>query len=80
MMDLFIAPGGVVTAIYAETIDLEAIGKSTISRASHVEPDESGHWFAQIVNGPNLGPFAKRSEALTAEINWLTENRLHSQP
>jgi hypothetical protein len=80
MMDLFINPHGVINAIYAEAIDLEMLGKPTISRASHVEPDELGHWFAQIVNGPNLGPFAKRSEALTAEINWLTENRLHSQP
>jgi hypothetical protein len=80
MMELFIAPDGAVTAIYAETIDLETLGKPAISRASHVEPDESGHWFAQIVNGPNLGPFAKRSEALTAEIKWLTENRLLGQP
>lgn len=79
-MELFIAPGGVVTAIYAEAIDLETLGKLTISRASHVEPDEFGQWFAQIVNGPTLGPFAKRSEALTAEINWLTENRLLGPP
>ena len=79
MMDLFINPHGVITAIYAETIDLRILGKPTIHRASHVEPDESGHWFAQIVNGPTLGPFAKRSEALAAEINWLTENRLLGQ-
>ena len=79
-MELFIAPGGVVTAIYAETIDFETLGKPTISRASHVEPDESGRWFAQIVNGPILGPFTKRSEALAAEINWLTENRLLGLP
>ena len=79
-MELFIAPGGVVTAIYAETIDLEILGKPMISRASHVEPDASGHWFAHIVDGPTLGPFSKRSEALTAEINWLTENRLLAQP
>ena len=78
-MELFIAPGGVVTAIYAESIDLETLGKPTIIRASHVEPDEFGKWFAQIVNGPTLGPFAKRSEALTAEIDWLTENRLLGQ-
>ena len=78
-MELFIAPGGVVTAIYAEAIDLETLGKPTIIRASHVEPDEFGQWFAQIVNGPTLGPFAKRSEALTAEITWLTETRLLGQ-
>ena len=80
MMDLFINPHGDITAIYAETIALEILGKPKIRRASHVEPDDSGNWFAQIVNGPTLGPFTKRSEALAAEIDWLTENRLLRQP
>jgi hypothetical protein len=44
-----------------------------IQRASHVEPDASGAWWADLnpVNGPRLGPFAYRSEALTAEAEWL---------
>ena len=75
-MDLRIAPGGTVTAIYAEAIDLKKLGIPTITRASHVEPDDMGRWFAQIVDGPKLGPFASRSEALAAEVDWLTEHRL----
>ena len=75
-MDLFIAPDGTVTAIFSEEIDLHSLGTATITRASHVEPDDSGHWFADIVDGPTLGPFTRRSEALAAEVAWLTEHRL----
>ena len=78
-MDLFIAPDGGALAIYAEDIDLHALGTATITRASHVEPDESGQWFADIVDGPRLGPFTRRSEALAAEVAWLTEHRLLHQ-
>ena len=78
MMDLFVAPNGGVTAIYAEDIDLRSLGTPTITRASHVEPDESGLWFAEMVDGPALGPFLKRSEALAAEIDWLTRHRLNA--
>ena len=77
MMDLFVAPNGTVSAIYTEEIDLTLLGTATITRASHVEPDETGQWFAQIIGGPNLGPFAKRSDALAAEVAWLTEHRLN---
>ena len=77
MMDLIVAPTGIVTAIYAEEIDLHSLGITTITRASHVEPDETGQWFAQIVEGPTLGPFLKRSEALAAEVSWLTWHRLN---
>ena len=77
MMDLFFAPNGAVKAIYTEEIDLRSLGTPTITRASHVEPDETGQWFAQIIDGPVLGPFSKRSEALAAEVDWLTLNRLH---
>ena len=77
MMDLFVAPNGGVTAIYAEEIDLHSLGSTTITRASHVEPDETGQWFAEMVDGPTLGPFLKRSEALAAEIEWLTRHRLN---
>lgn len=45
-------------------------------RASHVEPDGQGGWTADMrpVNGPVLGPFALRSEALDAEVAWLREH------
>ena len=49
-----------------------------IFRASHVEPSPSGGWFADLspVNGPLLGPFTLRSDALTAEVAWLEKNIL----
>ena len=75
-MDLFIAPDGSSLAIYDEAIDLHTLGTTIITRASHVEPDESGQWYADIVDGPKLGPFTRRSEALAAEVAWLTEHRL----
>ena len=47
-------------------------------RHSHVEPDESGRWIADLspVSGPALGPFPTRSAALAAEAAWLEANRL----
>lgn len=76
-MDLLVSPNGAVTAIYAEEIDLRSLGTPTITRASHVESDAIGQWFAEIVDGPTLGPFLKRSEALAAEIDWLIRHRLN---
>jgi hypothetical protein len=72
-MHLVVAPGGCVRAIYAEEIDLAALGRPEVSRASHVEPDGRGGWTADLspVGGPALGPFALRSEALAAEVAWL---------
>ncbi len=78
-MDLFIAPDGTTQAIYDEAIDLHTLGTTIITRASHVEPEKSGQWFADIVDGPKLGPFTRRSEALAAEVTWLTEHRLLRQ-
>lgn len=51
-------------------------GNKTIKRASHVEPDTKGEWWVQVIQGPTLGPFTKRSEAIKAEIAWLETNRL----
>ena len=58
-MQLIITPGGAVRCIYSEDIDLAALGSPTISRASHVEPDQQGRWWADLspVGGPSLGPF-----------------------
>ena len=58
---------------YAEAIDLGALGGVTIRRASHVEPDQEGRWWADLgpVGGPRLGPFGVRSAALAAEVQWL---------
>ena len=75
-MDIIIAPTGDAQAIYSEVIELAALGRLHIRRASHVEPDEQGSWFADLapVSGPKLGPFAHRSQALVAELAWLTDH------
>lgn len=72
-MLLRIDPGGNITCLYGETIELSALGSLKIRRASHVEPDQHGIWWADLapVGGPQLGPFALRSEALQAEQAWL---------
>ena len=77
-MQLGIEPGGIVRCIYNEEIDLAALGSPAISRASHVEPDQQGCWWADIspVGGGVLGPFLNRSAALAAEHSWLETNGL----
>lgn len=77
-MQLIVEPNGSIRCAYAETIDLAALGQLTISRGSHVEPDAEGFWYADLapVNGPRLGPFAQRSEALSAEAAWLDSHWL----
>ena len=75
-MQLRIDPGGVVHAVYDETIDLAVLGTVSIRRASHVETDAHGQWWADLspVSGPQLGPFARRSAALAAERDWLEQH------
>ena len=77
-MQLVIQVDGSVRCIYAEELDLAALGPLTITRASHVEPDRCGQWLADMspVGGPVLGPFGKRSQALDAEQAWLSAHWL----
>jgi hypothetical protein len=72
-MDLIIESGGQARCIYDETIALQSLGRLNVQRASHVEPNETGEWFADLspVNGPLIGPFTMRSDALVAERAWL---------
>ncbi len=60
-------------ALYSEAIDLAALGPPRIQRAGRVEPTADGRWTADLspVAGPVLGPFARRGEALAAELAWL---------
>ncbi len=77
-MELVITPVGDVRSLYAETLDLTALGTVNIQRASHVEPNLGGQWFADMspVGGPRFGPFSRRSDALSAEIAWLRDHWL----
>jgi hypothetical protein len=72
-MELVVDVGGDVRCIYDEELDLRELGKLQITRASHVEPDAEGLWWADMgpSAGPVLGPFRSRSEALKAEREWL---------
>ncbi len=81
-MHLHIDPGGTVRCVYAEAIDLSSLGTPSIRRASHVEPDEQGSWWADLspVGGPTLGPFPARTSALAAEQAWLEAHWLSRPP
>ena len=75
-MILIVDPGGAVRCLYDEAIDLSFFGALSIHRASHVEPDQQGQWWADLAPtcGPKLGPFVRRSAALEAERRWLDEH------
>ena len=77
-MELLVCPNGSMRCVYEETLELARFGQLTIRRGSHVEPDPAGRWWADLspVAGPRLGPFRRRSEALTAERHWLERNWL----
>jgi hypothetical protein len=72
-LELVVGVDGGVKCIYDEALDLRALGKLQITRASHVEPDSDGHWWADMgpSGGPVLGPFGTRGEALAEERAWL---------
>jgi hypothetical protein len=72
-MELVVGCDGGVRCIYDEALDLREIGRLMITRASHVEPDRDGFWWADMgpVDGPVLGPYGSRTEALGAEREWL---------
>ena len=56
-MQLIIDPRSSVRCMHTETIDLAQIGRLTISRGSHVEPNEAGRWFADLAPARNWGHF-----------------------
>jgi hypothetical protein len=77
-MELVVGLDGGVRCIYDEMLDLHELGLLTITRASHVEPDSDGNWWADMgpSGGPVLGPFRTRGEALGAERGWLVGGRV----
>lgn len=68
---------GWLSFIWADELaKLRDLGRTTISRASHVEPTPDGQWTADmspITPGVVLGPFDLRGEALAAERAYLLE-------
>ena len=80
-MELIIDASGHCRCVYDESIDIHRLGKPTIRRGSHVEPTADGTWTADLspINGPLLGPFNARSEAIDAEIAWLRKHLLKSE-
>jgi hypothetical protein len=72
-MQLIVLPTGEIRCLYEEVINLAELGSLAISRASQVEPDADGQWWADLspVEGPQIGPFPRRTEALGAEHSWL---------
>jgi hypothetical protein len=77
-MQILIARDGSMRCLYSDALPLHAFGTLNIARASCVEPDVQGQWFADLapVQGPVLGPFTQRCGALQAEQQWLETHRL----
>jgi hypothetical protein len=78
VIELMISTQGLIRAMYTEVIPIQTFGRVQIARASHVEPDATGNWWADLrpSQGPILGPFPLRSAALQAERDWLTQHVL----
>ena len=77
-MQLLVETNGSCRCVYSEAIDIRRIGNTSIQRGSHVEPTADGQWTADLspVNGPVLGPYSTRTEALDAEVAWLLKHWL----
>ena len=75
-IEILIGTDGAARSVYADDARTlyAALGSVRIARASHVEPDADGAWWADMapVAGPRLGPFDLRADALAAELSWLT--------
>ena len=77
-LDLFVTNRGDIICLYDDVLHEELsrfMGRSVITRASHVEPSDGG-WTADMgpSGGPVLGPFNTRKEALNREREWLCQN------
>lgn len=78
-MHVKVDTSGVLHFIWSDKLrPLFDAGAGVITRASHVEPTETGEWGANLspVGGPTLGPFKERQAALDAEVKWIEENHL----
>ncbi len=74
-MELVINSSGDIRCVYGEEVNLSELGRLSIQRGSRVEPNADGQWTADMspVQGPQLGPFDCRTQALEAEVAWLNQ-------
>lgn len=71
-----VRPGGVLTAIYSDALNLGALGRQHVERASHVEFDDATQgWRVLNPDGtPMLADtFPAREAALRAEVAAITQ-------
>ena len=78
VLEIVVTTSGQARMVFDDRVDARKLGPITIERGSHVEPTSDGRWTADLspVDGPILGPFDKRREALDAEVTWLQSNWL----
>jgi len=73
-----VTPEGAIVFIYDDSTApaLLKLGRSTLRRVSHVEPNADGSWRADMspLSGPVLSGFSTRQDALAAELLWLRKN------
>ena len=69
-----IGPDGVIRGLYTDDVPWKVLGRIQVRRASTVEFDETGQgWIVTILETREiLGPFARRRDAIDAEVAWLT--------
>jgi hypothetical protein len=77
-MILSISSKGDIRGIYTDEFPWRELGKPMVQRASNVEPDHLGLWWADLAvsGGPRIGPFARRADAIAVEVAWLEKHRL----
>jgi hypothetical protein len=77
---IVVRPNGLIEFIYDDDLKgfIDQQSEKKLFRASHVEPDDKGNWWADLspIDGPKLGPFNTRQAALNAEVEWIQKNYL----
>lgn len=81
-MRLLVRRDGTAVTVHDDAVmgHAKALGRVEIARAGFVEPDEAGEWMVDLrpSGGGELGPFARREDALRAESRAL-ENLLYER-
>ncbi len=72
---LTITPNGETRLLFDDDVYAlaKSLGPMKIVRASHIEPDNDGRWWVDLspMNGPKVGPFEVKVNALAFEREWL---------